>query len=965
MSRRGLLVLSLLVGVLCSFFLTQSTPVGAQGEGANIVEIPELEDLHAALPDFDTRTAVVNPSASQLNMVSAMGATARWNRFGTPHSLIKYGDFLATGLSGEPAIAAREWVRANRNLFRLTSQSVTRLELVSDIALEESGGHVVLFRQRFGDLAAVQDGMLTVAIKDGNIAYVSSSITGNQVTPPVAVLTPVQAWLAGATNVELPVSLAQVSNVRTEYDWTVFDVVGFSHPQRARLRALPMPGSAPRPVFEVNVVNMLGGGDAAYTLYVDAVSGNVLFRQSRLNHAADDHIASKASSQFVPVTETFTGTYTEECGPFHDFDVPEGTTRIVVSATTVLAANDIVLYLYQGADVVASQDTATSPEAIVYTPAGGVEAGLYRVQVCPYESAPPVVLEQYVGTFTTDDSPLVEADLYNPMWRYFTSNPPQDYSTTDSRILGCWTRQIYTPDGPQTIEECDVGLRNAAARYPWDYNTLTETPNDTTIGNSAISATSWASPLTPAEQYRPVSPTRVYDYPWTNQWYESDCNPTVFASPQANDRDAATVNLFVAHNRMHDWSYRLGFKEETYNAQANNFGNTPPSQQNDAETGNVQAGAVSGGAPSYLGRDNANQVTLQDGIPPITNMYLWQPIAGAFYAPCVDGDYDMSVIGHEYTHLISNRMVGGPDSNLTGLQAGAMGESWADLTAAEYLNEYSYVPLNEPSSFVVGGYVTGNPNSGIRNYNMATSPLNYSDVGYDMTGPQVHADGEIWSATNYAIRQLLIEKYNGEHSASSEVEQRHCADGEPVEHCPGNRRWMQIVFDAWLLMPPSVSMLDARDAYLAADMMLFDGANQTELWLGFARRGMGLNASSNGAEDNEPVPNFESPAQSDEVQLVFKPLEGTSTGPLVPNVKIYVGKYEARATPIADTDPNTPLSDRVRFVPGTYEFLMQAPGFGLHRFTYTINAGGSGGRQPEACDSAQLGVRHQWRDDHG
>ena len=121
----------------------------------------------------------------------------------------------------------------------------------------------------------------------------------------------------------------------------------------------------------------------------------------------------------------------------------------------------------------------------------------------------------------------------------------------------------------------------------------------------------------------------------------------------------------------------------------NNFGKNQDGQ-NDPETGNTQAGAVSGGAPSYLGRDNANQITLQDGVAPITNMYLWQPIAGAFYAPCVDGDYDMSIIGHEYTHMISNRMVGGPDSSLTGHQAGSMGESWSDLTAVEYLHENGY-----------------------------------------------------------------------------------------------------------------------------------------------------------------------------------------------------------------------------------------------------------------------------------
>ena len=62
-------------------------------------------------------------------------------------------------------------------------------------------------------------------------------------------------------------------------------------------------------------------------------------------------------------------------------------------------------------------------------------------------------------------------------------------------------------------------------------------------------------------------------------------------------------------------------------------------------------------------------------------MYLWQPIPAGFYAPCVDGDFDMSVIGHEYGHAISNRMVGGPNAGLSGNQPQAMGESWSDLMA--------------------------------------------------------------------------------------------------------------------------------------------------------------------------------------------------------------------------------------------------------------------------------------------
>jgi hypothetical protein len=63
---------------------------------------------------------------------------------------------------------------------------------------------------------------------------------------------------------------------------------------------------------------------------------------------------------------------------------------------------------------------------------------------------------------------------------------------------------------------------------------------------------------------------------------------------------------------------------------------------------------------------------------------MWQPIAAAFHAPCVDGDYDMSVIGHEYGHAISNRMVAGPDAGLIGPQAAPWARAGRTCSATEY-----------------------------------------------------------------------------------------------------------------------------------------------------------------------------------------------------------------------------------------------------------------------------------------
>ncbi len=887
-----------------------------------------LLDVHEGLPDFDTRTSRLSPSAQQLALADSLGATVRWNAFGTPQSMIKYGDYLATGLSGDAVSVARAFVRANRVLFRLSDQAVSDLEVLNDSRLVNSQSHVVLFRQHYGDLPAAQDGMITVGVTDDRIAYVSSSATGDMAAPPAATITAQQAWLAASANIGRPTLLTDILSVGSDNSWTTLTVTGFAQTQRARLVGFPIAGVGARPAYEVIVLDVKGGDAQAYSMFVDAQTAQVLFRQNKVYRASS--------------TSAFQGTYQDDplpkaCGPLHPFNVPTGTKSIDVVASAAIISNDIVLHLKFGATDVATSDTATSPEAIHYEPVV-LTPGVYNVQVCPYATptAPPVPPYNYAGTFTTNDAASSQPAPYPPKWKVFPANPNLNYSNTDARQLWCWESSVNGVPVPG----CQRALRNLAARAPWDYDTRANAPTNTTKGNNANAAEAWGSPLTPSEPYRPVTSTREYAFAWTNQWYTSNCSPTVFSSLQRNDIDAAIVNLFAMHNRMHDFAYYLGFTEQNYNSQDNNFGNTAPGpypngRENDPQVGDAQAGATSGGAPSYLGRDNANQITLNDGISPISNMYLWQPIAAAFYAPCVDGDYDMSVIGHEYTHAISNRMVGGPDANLTGQQAGSMGESWSDLNALEYLLAYGFVPTGGENPFSVGAYVTGNKQKGIRDYSLDANPLNYSNIGFDVTGPEVHADGEIWNAVNFELRQVLIDKYNSTYAASNTQLQRDCADGKyGAEQCPGNRRWIQIVYDAFLLMQPAVSMVDARDAYLAADMLRFGGANQQELWRAFAHRGLGRFAASNTTDDTHPKPNFESPAEPSATVTFRAVAVDENNAPIA--AKVYVGQYEARSYPIADT--STPISRTAKFVPGTYEFFVQANGYGLSRFTETFAA---------------------------
>src|SRR5262245_12137200 len=148
--------------------------------------------------------------------------------------------------------------------------------------------------------------------------------------------------------------------------------------------------------------------------------------------------------------------------------------------------------------------------------------------------------------------------------------------------------------------------------------------------------------------------------------------------------------------------------------------------------------------------------------------------------------------------------------------------------------------------------------------------------------------------------------------------QKSCAMGQtPVTSCPGNRRWVQLVFDSFLLMANSQnSQVDARDALLAADMVRFGGANQDLLWNAFAKRGLGETAASRGAGDANPTPGFTSPF-ANEATITFKPVDEDA---VIPNAQLFVGHYQARAVPVADTDGLTPLTDSVSLVPGTYEF---------------------------------------------
>jgi plastocyanin len=326
-------------------------------------------------------------------------------------------------------------------------------------------------------------------------------------------------------------------------------------------------------------------------------------------------------------------------------------------------------------------------------------------------------------------------------------------------------------------------------------------------------------------------------------------------------RDAAITNLFYWNNVCHDRLYSLGFTEAFGNFQNDNFGRGGVA--NDA----VQADAQDGG-----GTNNANFSTPADGLPGRMQMYLF-----TFPTPYRDGDFDAHVIIHEYCHGLSNRLVGGGVGGMYTLQAGGMGEGWSDFMSLCLLTKTDDTVTG---TYPVGGYLTygmvsDNYYRGIRRYpyvfedgpvtNASKNPLTFNDIRWY---PEVHAMGEVWCQTLWEARANLILKL-GNVTA-------------------GNDLIMRLVVDGMKLTPASPTFLQARDAILQADLVLTNGANQTELWQAFAKRGMGFSAVTASSTSTEDVVEaFDIPGDLRVLSVTGIVGNGPPGGPFTPATTTY------------------------------------------------------------------------------
>ncbi len=484
----------------------------------------------------------------------------------------------------------------------------------------------------------------------------------------------------------------------------------------------------------------------------------------------------------------------------------------------------------------------TTSEKFYFPVASGVALPAWRVLLWTENAAYYVIVEAENGTLlwrkniTDDQTQSATFNVYGNSTSFLkTHDSPAPFTPGCSDPNNC-------PQPPIVSRQSFSFIGNEP---PYEFNTTGWIPDgeNRTIGNAVEAGIDRMNPSGIDDNgWAFGTPNRNFVYTYNPAPGDpapgEEPLPTPQTYPPSQFQQGTITNAFYAINRWHDEMYLLGFNEAARNFQTDNFGR-----------GGIGNDSISVEVQDFTGSNGANFATPADGGRGRLQLFIW---TGS--TPSRDGGLDNQVAIHEVSHGLSNRLHGNA-SGLTGNMARGMGEGWSDF--------YSYALLSDPSDDPLGIYSEGcysiagisDCYHGIRRFpttrisvtgpnGLPHNPLTFrylnSDcntlIGTTTSNPssayprgslgsincdQVHNMGEVWAAALWEVRGFLIEA----HGAAE-----------------GNRRALKYITDGMKLAPINPTMLQERDAIIAATQALNSG-DVRHVWRGFAIRGMGLLAS--------------------------------------------------------------------------------------------------------------------------
>ncbi|HQU84652.1 MAG TPA: M36 family metallopeptidase [Pyrinomonadaceae bacterium] len=440
---------------------------------------------------------------------------------------------------------------------------------------------------------------------------------------------------------------------------------------------------------------------------------------------------------------------------------------------------------------------------------------------------------------------------------------------------------------PSLVPRTDFTLIGNEPPYTFNNNGWIPDGENRTIGNNAEAGIDRMNPNGIDDNgWAFGDPNRVFSYAYNpapgNPPPGEEPVPTTQTYPPSPFQQGAITHAFYAVNRWHDELYRFGFNEQSRNFQTDNFGR-----------GGLGEDSISVEIQEGTGTSGANFSTPADGGRGRLQMFIW---TGS--TPDRDGALDSQILIHEVTHGLSNRLHSNGNGLTTNMSRG-MGEGWSDFYALALMSEPTDDRLG---TYTTGGYVTyqitagfeSNYYYGIRRFptavlasvganNRPHNPFTFRYLNSDCNvligtgtsnpnsafprGPigvttcdQVNNIGEIWSVILWEMRDKLI----GRHGAAE-----------------GNRRALQYVTDAMKFSPIGPTMLQSRDAIIAA-ALASDSTDATFIWQGFALRGMGYSASiqnaGTGANNTVVTESFDLPGLTVLEPITITELQGDGDG---------------------------------------------------------------------------------------
>jgi extracellular elastinolytic metalloproteinase len=306
-----------------------------------------------------------------------------------------------------------------------------------------------------------------------------------------------------------------------------------------------------------------------------------------------------------------------------------------------------------------------------------------------------------------------------------------------------------------------------------------------------------------------------------------------------------------------------------------------------------------------------------------------------------DGDLDNGIIVHEYGHGISNRLTGGAANTSCLRNAEQAGEGWSDYFALMLTTNWANATLNDGiiqrpmGVYAFNQSATGN---GIRAFpyttNFSLNPLTYANM---QSNGQVHFIGTIWCSTLWDMTWNIIQQEN---TINPNLYNAAGIGGNVVA--------LNLVMLGLKLQPCSPGFLDARDAILAADDILYGGIHKCAIWSAFAKRGMGIKASQGSSYSttdqvsNFDVPNGVSLANSSVYEIVNATSNIKFNFSATCQCKLPVNSYKIKAIIPQQFSYSSSNNGVLNADTVTFSNLFFSKTFDTDSFSLTLNATGNG-----------------------